>query len=341
MYAEPDDLDRDDLANVLRTGWGIVATSIDYRPIGFGTHHYVVRDSGGTDWFVNVDDLTAKTGIDGYAADPRAALERALRVAMAAREAGFLAANAPLAHAAGGAVADLGTRFAVAVYPYIDGTSGSYGPYTSDEDRRDVHVAIGRLHAATALIPAGLAGVDSLEVPGGAGLATMLDSAGDGHPRKIAGPYAERARAVLRTHASAVRAALERHDRLANAVRRSGEPWVITHGEPHAGNVMRRRDGTLLLIDWDTVALAPRERDLAVMRVDDPSWTDADRDAYRGAAGTAVTVDEEAIAMYRLRWTLTDVAICATQLLEPHADDENTRMSWRVLRDQIGVLAHG
>jgi uncharacterized protein len=36
---------------------------------------------------------------------------------------------------------------------------------------------------------------------------------------------------------------------------------VVTHGEPHPANVMLVT-GTLVLIDWDTVALAVPERDL-------------------------------------------------------------------------------
>ena len=37
--------------------------------------------------------------------------------------------------------------------------------------------------------------------------------------------------------------------------------WVVTHGEPHPVNVMQT-DAGRVLIDWDTVAIAPPERDL-------------------------------------------------------------------------------
>ena len=36
---------------------------------------------------------------------------------------------------------------------------------------------------------------------------------------------------------------------------------MITHGEPHPGNILRSR-GRLLLIDWDTAGVALPERDL-------------------------------------------------------------------------------
>ncbi|MFG2077560.1 phosphotransferase family protein [Nonomuraea maritima] len=41
---------------------------------------------------------------------------------------------------------------------------------------------------------------------------------------------------------------------------RAGAP-VLTHGEPHPGNVLRAGSRTLL-VDWDTVGTAPPERDL-------------------------------------------------------------------------------
>src|SRR5437762_1010282 len=40
---------------------------------------------------------------------------------------------------------------------------------------------------------------------------------------------------------------------------------VVTHSEPHPGNVIRTRAG-LTVIDWDTVALVPRERDVCILQ---------------------------------------------------------------------------
>ncbi len=54
---------------------------------------------------------------------------------------------------------------------------------------------------------------------------------------------------LLDAYASLARHVASRQDRL-----------VITHGEPHGGNVMTMSSG-LVLVDWDTVLLAPPERD--------------------------------------------------------------------------------
>jgi thiamine kinase-like enzyme len=54
---------------------------------------------------------------------------------------------------------------------------------------------------------------------------------------------------------------MARFDDLLDRVREVGGPYVITHGEPHPGNLLRTRAG-LRLIDWDMTALARPERDL-------------------------------------------------------------------------------
>ena len=76
---------------------------------------------------------------------------------------------------------------------------------------------------------------------------------------------------------------------------------MITHGEPHAGNVMRSGDVTYL-IDWDTAAIALPERDLWLLV--DHGNADALR-LYESRTGHAV--DHEALALYRLRWKVEEL----------------------------------
>ena len=84
------------------------------------------------------------------------------------------------------------------------------------------------------------------------------------------------------------------------------------------------KDGGIKLIDWDTVALAPRGRDLWLLE----PRTDEDWAAYR----CATSADPAALALYRLRWPLTDICIFTATFRAPHVDDENTRVAGRGLR---------
>ena len=91
---------------------------------------------------------------------------------------------------------------------------------------------------------------------------------------------------------------------------------MITHGEPHAGNVMRT-GADHVLVDWDTAALAPRERDLWML-ADEPD----DLAAYRDLTGAEI--DRDGVDFFRSTWDLKDVAEYLNVLRSPHEENEDT-----------------
>ena len=97
---------------------------------------------------------------------------------------------------------------------------------------------------------------------------------------------------------------------------------MVTHGEPHPGNVMRTPAGPVL-IDWDTVALTPPERDLWLVARGDDGRTAAHYERLTGRA-----VDPDALALYRHAWTLDDIAVTVYDLREPHQRDPDTEQLW-------------
>ncbi|MHB8467387.1 MAG: phosphotransferase family protein [Acidimicrobiales bacterium] len=118
-------------------------------------------------------------------------------------------------------------------------------------------------------------------------------------------------------------------DRFAVTRRGAGGDAVVTHGEPHPGNLLRTTAG-LALIDWDTVALAAPERDL---------WMLADQgetllSAYTRLTG--ITLDRDALTAYRLLWALSDVAAFTAQLREEHRLDPDAE---NALASLISILA--
>ena len=140
------------------------------------------------------------------------------------------------------------------------------------------------------------------------------------------GPYAERARARLAGHAAHFRRRLERFDELADQVQATGAAPVLTHGEPHPGNVVFG-DGRVLLVDWDTPALALPERDLWMLDIAD-ECARYTREADR-------TVDTAAIDLYRLRWQLDDIATALHRFWSPHGDDADTSRMWSGFFDSL------
>ena len=136
---------------------------------------------------------------------------------------------------------------------------------------------------------------------------------------------------MLARHAARLGRALARFDELVRAA--AGGSAVITHGEPHPGNIIRRGD-RLLLIDWDTVGLALPERDLWMVAGDG----DAGPYTRRYADLTGRRVSGAAMDLYRLRWSLDDIALFVRDFRNPHEQDEDTELAWAGLAEELGKI---
>lgn len=135
-----------------------------------------------------------------------------------------------------------------------------------------------------------------------------------------AGPYAEPARMLLSSADPTIGAAIGRYDELVPRLADRSQSWVITHGEPHPGNVLTTTDG-LRLVDWDTALLAPAARELA-------AFSAAAIDHYRQAARRSVPSVE--LEFYRLRWNLSEVANYVGWFSRPHEQTPDTEIAGMV-----------
>jgi spectinomycin phosphotransferase len=172
---------------------------------------------------------------------------------------------------------------------------------------------LARLHACDADMH-GVAERD-VDVPGRHALEHALESLGavwDG------GPFADPARRQLVAHATTVADALAELDRLVLRLREIEPRVVLTHGEPHPGNLIRTAGG-LVLLDWDTVAAARPERDLWMLAEIDTTLLDRYRDI------TGITPDAGALRAFRLVWALSDIASFTAQLRAEHGSDTDSR----------------
>jgi spectinomycin phosphotransferase len=319
MRARPSDLDEERLLRAL-SAWGVGATSLEYAPVGFGDHHWIAVGDTGEKWFVTVADLELKGSPDPHAA--LRSLRGAMDTAAALRDEGHVDfVVAPLRTAGGETVRPLGPRYAVSVFPFVDGFAGDFDRPWTARDRDAVLDLLAELHrqAPPASVP-----VLDLGLP----MRGLLESALDGAIRWEHGPFASPARALLSGHAPAIRRGLEEFDRL---VEDCGSAPVLTHGEPHPGNVLRY-EGRHLLIDWDTVGLAPPERDL---------WSVAEspEDLERYTEATGRKVSASALTLYRLRWDLEEVSSYVDWFRAPHDRSPNTEEAWQALLESVENLS--
>ena len=315
VKSPPDGVDESALRATIATQWGIEVESVSYEAVGGGSHHWLVRTPDTGYRFLTVDDLSTKPWLGTGHDAAFSGLDLAYGTARLLRDSGLDFVVAPIPAADGAMLVRLDERFSAALFPYIAGRAGTFGEPFTRRDHHDLCVLWARLHMSTELVR-DRAPQRSLDVPGRPALDEALGS--DRGGPWTGGPYSERVRQWLSAHGDVVAAGLERYDRLARDL--ATKDLVITHGEPHGGNLIRAEEG-LRLIDWDTVALAPRERDLWMLG--------GDLSAYVEATGRMV--DPTAIEFYRLGWLVTDVAAFVSQLREPHLENADSAHAWRAL----------
>jgi spectinomycin phosphotransferase len=213
----------------------------------------------------------------------------------------------------------------VTVFPQVDAEAGDWGVAYTAEDRAAVIGMLARLH----LMPADPAlPVREAAVPG----REFLDGVAGGAALEWdGGPYAAVARDLADGHRPALGRALRRFDELATALTAEAAPLVITHGEPHPGNVLRAGPRRLL-IDWDTAGLAWPERDLWSIT---QAGTD---DAARYEAATGHRPDPRAIEMYALLWALWDIGAFLRRFSGPHEESADSDTAWEGLIESFGGL---
>ena len=320
MRERPADISDSDVAAALDRQWALTVQDLSYLSVGFGGYHWRAADQTGSRWFVTVSDLASP-----WVPDLSAAMQTA---AWLATQAGLGFVVAPVPTRAGQVVGSLDSRRAVTLFPYVDAAPSRFEDPVDDADRAAIIDMLATLHTVT---PTGIqVPRRPLELATRRAIDQALASLG---VPWTGGPYAEPGRDLLARYERPLRQAFARFDGLLDRVRGAGGPYVITHGEPHPGNLLRTRAG-LCLVDWDMTALARPERDLW--------WViSGDQHAARYSRRTGWTVNQDALALYRLRWGLDDTAEFLSQIRGPHRRTADTLVSWTGLQETLEAIAEG
>jgi spectinomycin phosphotransferase/16S rRNA (guanine(1405)-N(7))-methyltransferase len=325
MYTRPEDLTDRAVTGALAAGWGLTPVAVDYQAVGYGSYHWQAHTSAGESWFVTVDDLMERQRSAGDSPEAvHRRLRAALLTALAARRAGADFVVAPVPTLAGDVLARLGGRHVVALYPFVAGRRFDFGDTLPATGRDAVLRHLVALHSAPRHVSRD-ALTEEFSLPHRAELSRAL---ADASARWDTGPYGEPARALLATYGGAVEKLLAQYDRLVAQAREQPERRVLTHGEPHPGNLIETGAGWML-VDWDTTLLALPERDLWLLDPGDGSVAGA----YRRAAGREAL--PAMLALYRLTWELTDIADFMSQFSRQHGDTEDDRVAWRAVRGYL------
>jgi spectinomycin phosphotransferase len=273
-----------EVLSAVRDRWDDAVERVEHLPVGFGAHHWAAYAGDGPRLFVTFDQLEPKRTAER--------LEAAYAGAAALHAAGLEFVLASLPTRAGTLTVSLAGG-ALSCTPWREGDAD--GPL----DVAWTTAALHRLHAADP--PPGLppwqprVGTDFAET-----VAAL--TARPWGP----GPFADRGRDAVRHHLDDLAAWTRRYHHLGEVAR--AHPWVATHGEPDSGNQLLTADGRLL-VDWESLKLAPRELDLRTL-VD---------------AGVETDADPEMLELFDLEWRLDEISEYAVWFAAPHAgtlDDE-------------------
>lgn len=302
MREAPDAVSVEAVLDAVRTGWAIDVDAIEHLPVGFGAHHWRVSYAGMPRVFVTLDSLGRRHSAESLEAAYSGAGELAaggLEFVVASIRDRHGHYTAPLA---GGSLSCV---------PWLDGEPAGSGAIDGDSLARQNAEVLARLHATTP--PAGIpswrprVGEDF-----GDSLADLLRS-----PWQT-GPYGERAQNALARRIDAIRRWTESYHELA---RRAAEhPWVPTHGEPHTANQVVTDEG-IVFVDWESLARAPRERDLGTLvgsgyaELAAPNW--------------------EMIELFDLEWRLEELAQYADWFNRPHTGTDSDRVAFDDLTEEL------
>jgi spectinomycin phosphotransferase len=239
------------------------------------------------------------------------------------RSAGLEFVVAPIVTGAGAVAERIDERHSLSVFEHVVGQSGQWGQSLENGTRSDLVTMLARLHQS----PANSQTITErpFVVPDRDGFEAALE---DVHRPWTGGPLSEAARHELLSHVDVVSSLFDEVDRFAGMTNSSGNRLLVTHGEPHPGNLIRTAEG-LAMVDWDTVALAPPERDLWMLADDGSLIADYER-------LTGLAVDRRALTAHRLMWSLTDLAAYTLQLRDEHQEGAD---SDRALAAVCSILA--
>lgn len=153
----------------------------------------------------------------------------------------------------------------------------------------------------------------------------------------FADPVSAELAAFLRLKQDVVNELVRRAEHFAAILKGASLPFVLCHADIHAANILIDARDHLYLVDWDTLILAPKERDLMFTGGgqfgDQRSPQEEEAGFYQGYGAT--TIDERALAYYRYERIVEDIAAYCEQILLTNAGGKDRENGLRQLTGQF------
>jgi spectinomycin phosphotransferase len=236
------DVDRAQVAELLRREYGITSTSISDAPRGFVAETFDVRAAGGRRYFVKILPLWA---------DAAAALH-GLPVLEELHALGLDMLSHPVRTRTGSLSAALHTRPLI-VFDFVEGQSGRLVGFDFDQ-----YVALfASIHQATPLVKARIPS-EQFHLPWADKFERVFGRVLREPPST---PPQRATRDLMQHHREQIDRDWATLLTLSQSCQQVVWTPLVTHGDGLGDNLLVGADGRLHLIDWDALLLAPAERD--------------------------------------------------------------------------------
>ena len=292
MLIKPD-LKYEKIITCLRDAYGLTIEKVVFLPLGadFNTAVYRITTNNGSDYFLKLrsgEFLEASVSVPKYLADL-----------------GIKQVISPLATKTEQLRTSL-ESFKAILYPYVEGHNG-VDAKPSDDHWVQFGAAIKKLHSTD--IPNVLTLGTPREVFSSEWRETVKEFLIRIENEVFEEPVAVKMAEFLKSKSSEILELVERAEKLAITLQNQPLEYILCHADIHGWNLMIDKEGSLYVVDWDTLIFAPKERDL--MFVGAGIW-DSGRTAfveeslfYQGYGQTEI--NQDAICYYRFERIIQDI----------------------------------
>ncbi|MBJ2154984.1 phosphotransferase enzyme family protein [Variovorax sp. IB41] len=317
----PPDIAHDTIQKCLAETYGLQATHTEFLPLGADVHSAVfrVQANDGTAYFLKLrsgDFDTAAVAVPAFLHHDK----------------GITAVMAPLP-ATDRQLSVQRDGFDWMLYPFFEGRNGFERALTAAQWTA-LGAALNAIHR-TDLPPALLASIPK---------ETYAHQWREGvrrYQRRFINGFGgdaivQRFQAFWAQHDEEIDTLVYRSEQLASILLEKALPQVVCHADIHAGNVLLGDDDRLAIVDWDTLVLAPKERDLmfiggGVGHV----WNQSQEEAQFYQGYGAADIDPVALAYYRHERIVRDILEISDQVFDASASTEDREEAMRQMASQF------
>lgn len=129
---------------------------------------------------------------------------------------------------------------------------------------------------------------------------------------------------------------VERAEKLGSELQNQNLEFVLCHGDIHAGNILIDKNGAIYIVDWDTLILAPKEKDLMFTGGGIGSVWNKPKESelfYQGYG--SVDINPTALAYYRYERIVQDIAAFCEEIFLTHKSGPDREKSLEYFTNQF------